>query len=582
MKKKKNIHPVSLRIKYTRYIIPILLISFFLIGIIDTVFYFYSVKESSDNEKFAYMNTARSSLDSYFNQFTLDSSIFCYKNSTQRALINIPQDNGKAAKDTFFYDAPYYPYLSANYVENTFFVSQNNTCFSTSTSIADVLPKELSSHISSLKEISHNYHGMPFLYKLPDNADKLYLARDIYKWTGKASTTGKYYLGTLIVEPKSGIFDKIFSTNNTSYQFILADEKKFIYINNSDLSNDEIISLMDKKELCIKKSLYAISSMPLTISNIRLFLVTNKSNVFKNANTFIFLLLIPFLLSLFAIISATKFISRSIANEFDYFMKKLNETQIIDKHAFIHMDTSTEFSELSSVYNQTLSRIHSLSEKIHEQEILTKNIEIESLQAQINPHFLYNTLNCISGLVDMGRKEECHRALIALADIERMSLKGKPFCTIEEDLHYIKEYTYIQQLRFEDNLSILIDIPQKLYKYYIPKLVIQPLIENAVIHGTSKIADKGLIAVLGRVDNTTLQISVKDNGPGFPENLLFSFSTRDEKGNSYGLYNINRRLKLYYGDNYGLILKNNKKRGACVTICIPFISVDNTNTSERN
>ena len=109
------------------------------------------------------------------------------------------------------------------------------------------------------------------------------------------------------------------------------------------------------------------------------------------------------------------------------------------------MESSIEFSQLSNVYNQTLSRIHALSEKIHEQEILTKNIEIESLQAQINPHFLYNTLNCISGLVDMNRKEECHHALTALADIERMSLKGKPFSTIRRGFVLCKRiYLYTE------------------------------------------------------------------------------------------------------------------------------------------
>lgn len=291
---------------------------------------------------------------------------------------------------------------------------------------------------------------------------------------------------------------------------------------------------------------------------------------------FVILLLFPSILALIAIIGATRFISRSIADEFDYFMEKLNKTKAINNDAFIHMESSIEFSQLSNVYNQTLSRIHALSEKIHEQEILTKNIEIESLQAQINPHFLYNTLNCISGLVDMDRKEECHHALTALADIERMSLKGKPFSTIEEALYYVKEYTYIQKLRFGDNLSILIDIPKSLYHYYIPKLIIQPLIENAVIHGTSKISDKGIIAILGSTDGTNLQICVKDNGLGFSREFLedFSKSFQQKPATSYGIYNIDKRLKLYYGEDHGLFLQNNENSGACITVRLPLKLVE--------
>ena len=124
----------------------------------------------------------------------------------------------------------------------------------------------------------------------------------------------------------------------------------------------------------------------------------------------------------------------------------------------------------------------------------------------------------------MDRKEECHHALTALADIERMSLKGKPFSTIEEALYYVKEYTYKQKISIGDNLSNLIDIPKSLNHYNIPKLIIQPLIENAVIHGTSKISDKGIIAILGSTDGTNLQICLNDNGPGFSFEFQEDFS----------------------------------------------------------
>lgn len=157
-----------------------------------------------------------------------------------------------------------------------------------------------------------------------------------------------------------------------------------------------------------------------------------------------------------------------------------------------------------------------------------------------------------------------------------MSLKGKPFSTIEEALYYVKEYTYIQKLRFGDNLSILIDIPKSLYHYYIPKLIIQPLIENAVIHGTSKISDKGIIAILGSTDGTNLQICVKDNGLGFSREFLedFSKSFQQKPATSYGIYNIDKRLKLYYGEDHGLILQNNENSGACIIVRLPLKLVE--------
>lgn len=112
----------------------------------------------------------------------------------------------------------------------------------------------------------------------------------------------------------------------------------------------------------------------------------------------------------------------------------------------------------------------------------------------------------------------------------------------------------------------------ELYHYYIPKLIIQPLIENAVIHGTSQISKKGIIAVIGSTDGANLQICVKDNGPGFSSEFLenFHLNSKQKPATSYGLYNIDKRLKLYYGDEHGLILQNNENNGACIIIRLPL------------
>lgn len=570
--KQKTTHPVSIRIKYTRYVIPILLITFLSIGAIDTIFYFHSVKESSENEKTAYASTALTSLESYFTQFTSDSSIFCYKNTTQNNLINITQDDGQEFQKLLLNDAPYYPSLSVNYSDNVFFITDSGKLISTASYSSQPVSVFSPSYISEILKKGDDYHGLPYIFEISDASDKLYMCRTIYQWTGKTETTGKKRLGTLVVESKAAVFDKIFSLNSNVYQFVLIDNNHHIFRNTTELSEQNIIELIKTERLNTQIYKYTADSFSTSISNLQLLLITNQSLVYKGTRTFVILLLFPSILALIAIIGATRFISRSIADEFDYFMEKLNKTKAIDNDAFIHMNSSIEFSQLSNVYNQTLSRIRALSEKIHDQEILTKNIEIESLQAQINPHFLYNTLNCISGLIDMDRKEECHHALNSLADIERMSLKGKPFNTLEETLYYVKEYTYIQKLRFGNNLTILIDIPKALYHCYIPKLILQPLIENAVIHGTSKISGKGIIAILGSTDGTNLQICVKDNGPGFSREFMenFSKSSQQKPSTAYGIYNIDKRLKLYYGEDHGLILQNNANNGACITVRLPL------------
>lgn len=155
--KQKTTHPVSIRIKYTRYVIPILLITFLSIGASDTIFYFHSVKESSENEKTAYASTALTSLESYFTQFTSDSSIFFYKNTTQNNLINITQDDGQEFQKLLLNDAPYYPSLSVNYSDNVFFITDSGKLISTASYSSQPVSGFSPSYISEILKKGDDY-----------------------------------------------------------------------------------------------------------------------------------------------------------------------------------------------------------------------------------------------------------------------------------------------------------------------------------------------------------------------------------------------------------------------------------------
>lgn len=326
--KQKTTHPVSIRIKYTRYVIPILLITFLSIGAIDTIFYFHSVKESSENEKTAYASTALTSLESYFTQFTSDSSIFCYKNTAQNNLINITQDDGQEFQKLLLNDAPYYPSLSVNYSDNVFFITDSGKLISTASNSSQPVSGFSPSYISEILKKGDDYHGLPYIFEISDASDKLYMCRTIYQWTGKTETTGKKRLGTLVVESKAAVFDKIFSLNSNVYQFVLIDNNHHIFRNTTELSEQNIIELIKTERLNTKIYKYTADSFSTSISNLQLLLITNQSLVYKGTRTFVILLLFPSILALIAIIGATRFISRSIADEFDYFMEKLNKCEL--------------------------------------------------------------------------------------------------------------------------------------------------------------------------------------------------------------------------------------------------------------
>lgn len=558
----------SIKYKYSVTILPFLVGSYLLILLCVGVFYWRSLSSSADMQKVTLLSIASTVLDENLKQFVQDSSIFLYKSDTQNALSQMPLDNTDFMKDVF-----YYPSFHSTFLNNLYLVTADGSVLSSQGKISD--PAVYGQVLSMLEHIEpevHARHGLVYLCSYDKQPDILLLSREVYLWTGDAETTGKIYLGTLIGELKSERFKQLLSFGDESYSFAIVDEGNNILLNLTDLQEEELYLLASGSQNTFRDQRFQTEDVALYTDPLRLMLISNETLIYRPAYTALFFQFVIATISIAAIFASVYYVSSRIAQEFQFFIRKLDNTSIIDEEAYTFiMDTSDEFVTLSKVYNNMLLRIHTLSDNIHQQKLLTKDAQIENLQAQINPHFLYNTLNCILGLIDLGRTQDCKKAITALADIERMSLKGEPFCTLEKDLSYIRQYTFIQQLRFENKLQFLIDIPADLQKFIIPKLVLQPLIENAVLHGTSAVNRKGIIGVFARTKQESLLISIKDNGPGFMPEFIRDFAGHgaDRPQNSYGLYNIDRCLKLYFGENYGLTLSNNPSAGACVTIQIP-------------
>ncbi len=557
----------SIKYKYSVTILPFLTGSYLLILLCVGAFYWRSLSTSADRQKMTLLTTASTVLDENLKQFVQDSSIFLYRSDTQNALSQTPLENTDFMNDIF-----YYPSFHSTFLSNLYLVTADGSVLSSQGRITD--PAVYGSVLSMLEHIKpevHARHGLVYLCAYDKQPDVLLLSREVYLWTGDAETIGKIYLGTLIGELKSERFKQLLSFGDDCYSFAITDENHDILLNLTDLQEEDLQLLASGSQGSFQGQRFKSEGKELYTDQLELLLVSNETLIYDPACTALLFQFVIASISIAAIFASVYYVSSRIAQEFQFFIRKLDSTSIIDEEAYIHMDTSDEFVTLSRVYNRMLSRIHKLSDNIHQQKLLTKDAQIENLQAQINPHFLYNTLNCISGLIGLGRTQDCQKAIAALADIERMSLKGEPFCTLEKDLSYIRQYTFIQQLRFENKLQFLIDIPAELQKFIIPKLVLQPLIENAVLHGTSAVNRKGIIGVFARVEEDVLLLSVKDNGPGFTPEFISDFSAhgKDRPQNSYGLYNIDKRLKLYFGERYGLILLNNPSAGACVTVRIP-------------
>lgn len=234
-----------------------------------------------------------------------------------------------------------------------------------------------------------------------------------------------------------------------------------------------------------------------------------------------------------------------------------------------------EIAILSSSFNEMTKEIGLLVEDIKEKEKNIHLMETQLLQAQINPHFLYNTLDTIVWLAEDNRNEETVSMVTSLSDFFRTTLcQGRDYITVKEEESHIESYLKIQQFRYQDIMDYDIQISEEMYPYVIPKLLLQPLVENALYHGVKQKRGKSTIHVTGVKEGQRLIFKVSDNGKGMSKEKLEHLREHIEKGpdgqksGSFGLENVNRRIRHYYGNAYGLYIESTENVGTEASIII--------------
>jgi two-component system sensor histidine kinase YesM len=263
-------------------------------------------------------------------------------------------------------------------------------------------------------------------------------------------------------------------------------------------------------------------------------------------------------------------------------IKKLHDvTTTITKNdlqALLSSDNVDEITELGMSFNIMIGKIKELLDsKIKEQENL-KKAELRALQAQINPHFLYNTLDTIIWMAESKKTDQVVTIVSALSNFFRISLsKGMDWITIGEEVERIRSYLIIQKMRYRDILDFKIEVDENAADNTILKLILQPLVENALYHGIKNKREGGTISVRARrKDENEVLLEVEDNGIGFtPGKLAHVYAElANDSGDinmesGYGIGNVNNRIRLYYGKQYGLSIQSEYAVGTRVTLVIP-------------
>jgi len=293
------------------------------------------------------------------------------------------------------------------------------------------------------------------------------------------------------------------------------------------------------------------------------------------------ILIVAFVCIMLLILFLSYFIPLSITKP----IQKLSEVtdQVAKGDLSVRSDVKggIEVNRLSSSLNSMIDKIDELLEQVTKEQTRLRKAEFQLLQSQINPHFLYNTLDAIMWLAEAGEQKKVVKMVGNLSEFFRTSLnQGKDIIPIREELLHVRSYLEIQQVRYQDILKYEIQVPRELEKCLIPKITIQPLVENALYHGIKNKRGSGRIIIRGEMQESFFVIRIEDNGIGISRERLLQVKEgilhkAPSEKDIYGLYNVNERIILNFGEKYGITIESEYGKGTIVSIILPYAKEEN-------
>ena len=270
----------------------------------------------------------------------------------------------------------------------------------------------------------------------------------------------------------------------------------------------------------------------------------------------------------------SRYLSKPV-NELDEAMKRVEKG---DYAAELSSDREDEMGRLTASFNRMTREYRQNLERSVQRERELNETELSMMQAQLNPHFLYNTLDSIKWLGVTNGVPQVAAVASGLAVLLRAGISGDRLITLERELELLEKYLDIQSLRFEDRFAWEIDVDERFQHCIVPKLILQPLVENSIIHGVANM-DDGYIKLSAREKSGTLILSVQDNGVGIPQDVLdwLNDPERDVPGGHLGLKNVDRIVRLYYGGDYGISAYSAVGEGSRVELRLPMNKEGNGN-----
>lgn len=402
-------------------------------------------------------------------------------------------------------------------------------------------------------------------------------------------------IGCLIIHMNSDILGNVLqSVNSNEYQqcLIIDNNKKIIYHPDSDYIGtqyrearvSELLTVQNGyMESLSEKGYLVFSTSPVTGWSV--VCVVDNEYIMDSINRLRLFLILTALFCVILSVYFASYISRTISDPVARLQRKMHQVGEGDFDIRAATGASDEIGQLTMSFDKMVERTKQLIENVYQSEIYQKEAELNALQAQINPHFLYNTLQTIDMMAEEEEADEISDACQALSKIFRYSInRGQEFVHVQDELVHIENYMLIQKLRFGNKLDVRYDIQEDCRELYIVKLLIQPMVENAVVHGMENVLDRCLVTIRVYRDRDCLYAEVEDNGTGIGTEQLDHLNEKLAQSGeqkmvhevdyvkshrSIGLENTNARIKLYFGQEYGITITSEEGTGTKVRIRLP-------------
>lgn len=504
-------------------------------------------------------------ISGYINKLKSFSEIIALHTDIQNALIN-----GEAASLDSIYSLILLAKESDSRIKSISVVSKTGLVISSGNSMAVPITDDMMTQdwyknalaSSAMPILASTGHGV---FEMDDNDWIVSICREIKAKDGS-------HLGIVIIDVSYKFIEDYITSielGSQGYIYILSKSNALIYHPNKEyLSKEMSEEFVSELEQGRDTSLYRadIVNTDWTMYGSSSFDNLNilKSNLLK---VLIISVVITILLSLVLSGVMSHYLSRPII----MLTRKMMQADRTWEHISVDKRASLEVTALSNEYNNLIDRIKLLTQNIAKKEEDRRLFELRALQSQINPHFLYNTLDTILWLAELNQTEEVVNVSVALGKMLRISLSNEQaFIPLELELEHSLSYLNIQKVRYEDVLCFSISGDEDLLNMYVPKLIIQPIVENSIYHGIRGKKAKGNITIEYVKEGDALVIDVRDDGVGFDKEKTANAENQRNKSGGIGMANVNSRIKILCGDEYGLEVQSKSVAGTSVRIRLPL------------